>query len=98
MNFRSSKPFLEFSIISRKFCSRDDRHVAYSPSAWGSPGDAFAVLLSGTRVVSRSGSLGTRGATGACPGEYTRGMRGALEDFREGPVLRDKWLFRKAPG
>src|SRR6266540_4539363 len=28
MNFRSTNHSLEFSIIGRKFCSRDDRHVA----------------------------------------------------------------------
>src|SRR5436853_3644108 len=44
--------FCVFSKIRRKR-KHSRGHVAYSPSAWGSPGDAFTVLLSGTRVVSR---------------------------------------------
>src|SRR6266540_1894146 len=38
MNFRSSSHFLEFSIIGRKFCSRDDRHVALPTVPGWSPG------------------------------------------------------------
>src|SRR5438132_10085704 len=34
------------------------------------------------RVVSRSGSLGTRGVTGVCPGKSTRETRVALGGFR----------------
>src|SRR6266540_5437186 len=38
MNFRSTNHFLEFSIIGRKFCSRDDRHVALPAVPGWSPG------------------------------------------------------------
>src|SRR5205814_3435358 len=39
-----------------RFCSRDDLCVTHG-------------VAGGTRVVSRSGSFGTRGVTGVCPGK-----------------------------
>src|SRR6266540_6815934 len=43
MNFRISNHFLEFSIIGRKFYSRDDRHVALPVVPGWSPGRGHSI-------------------------------------------------------
>src|SRR6266540_7237184 len=70
--FLKLQPFSRISYNKQKVRSRDDRHVAHSPSAReGLPG-VIRGLPSGIREVCGSGSLGTRGATGGIRGKLTR--------------------------
>src|SRR5207253_2356896 len=98
MNFRSSKYFLEFSIIGRKFCSRDDRHVALPAVPGWSPGRGHSGHAAQPECA-RGNTLAGHVAHSEASGEnYTRWTRGALGGFREGPIglgTRDTWRARK---
>src|SRR6266498_5624231 len=70
MNFRSSNHFLEFSIIGRKFCSRDDRHVALPAVPGWSPGQGHSGHAAQPECA-RGNTLAGHVAHSEASGEFT---------------------------